>query len=535
MPEAEVTRIVTGRRIISMTDAEPEAFACRGEWIIQTGSLAELTSALPDAEVRDFSGATIVPGFNDAHQHPTICAEQLLQVDLSADRIGSTDELLAALSERAEHTPAGEWVVGCGYDPARSSAGVQVTRGELDEACPQHPVLVVHVTLHTGALNSRGLELAGYRSTADAPSGGELDEDAAGGPTGVVHDQALYDLAFPAFTRKQTIIAQPGWQELAAAFDTFASRLHAAGITSVTDAAVGPPGWQLLSGMAEKSQLSLRVNALLTYEHMSKLDSMDTTAAGNRLRVRGIKAFADGAVNGGACLLEQPAIGADGHGLQRMPTAELNDLVRDVHDAGWPACVHANGDRAIRLVLDAVEQAQQGNPRPDPRHRIEHGSVVNAELIARLRDLDVEVVPFSAYATAHGDKLRAFYEPERTERMFAHRSMLDAGVVVAGSSDYPCGPFEPLFALQSCVTRRDRNGEPFGASQRITAREALALYTTNAAYATGQEDIKGRLAPGQLADFAVLDGDPLAEDPENIAAIPVRETWVGAQRVWPRA
>src|SRR5699024_9132524 len=127
-------------------------------------------------------------------------------------------------------------------------------------------------------------------------------------------------------------------------------------------------------------------------------------------------------------------------------TAELNDLVRDVHDAGWPACVHANGDRAIRLVLDAVEQAQQGNPRPDPRHRIEHGSVVNAELIARLRDLDVEVVPFSAYATAHGDKLRAFYEPDRTERMFAHRSMLDAGVVVAGSSDYPCGPFEPLFA-----------------------------------------------------------------------------------------
>jgi len=278
----------------------------------------------------------------------------------------------------------------------------------------------------------------------------------------------------------------------------------------------------------------MRVNALGAYDHLDffrKLDATDVTPT-SRLRLGGIKAFADGAVNGGTCLVDTPLPGSSGHGLARVSPEQLSNIVREVHDLGQRACVHANGDRAIRYVLDAIARAQSLRPRFDARHRIEHTSIVTPEIVARMRELAVVAVPFAAYARAHGDKLRTYYDQERIEWMFAHRAMLDQQVAVAGSSDYPCGPFEPLFAMESCVTRRDRTGSVFGASQRITAAEALALYTTGSAFASGEETTKGRLAPGQLADFAVLLANPLSASPDELSAIEVLQTWVGAERVW---
>ncbi|HZC69525.1 MAG TPA: amidohydrolase [Jatrophihabitans sp.] len=527
-------QIVTARRIIAMTEDEPRAFACRGEWIVATGEPAELRSQFPSAEMHDFADATVVPGFNDAHQHPTISAEQSLQVDLSASVVADTAAVTAALRQRAAETPTDEWIVGFGYDPFRSNNGRELTRDDLDAACPEHAVLVVHVTLHTGVLNSRGLEIAGLHTAADAPSGGALDADHAGRLTGVLHDQALYDVAFPAFTRRETVVPPPSAAGLERAFERFVRELNAAGLTSVGDALVGPDGWALMNAVDAAGRLTIRVNALAAYDHFDHFRPLGQGVADAeaRLRLGGVKTFADGAVNGGTCLVEEPVIGGDGHGLARMSPAQLREVVREVHDAGWRACVHANGDRAIRYVLDAVADAQQHNPRPDVRHRLEHTSIVNADLVARMRELGTVAVPFAAYALAHGDKLRGYYGPERVEWMFAHRALLDAGIPVASSSDYPCGPFEPLFAMQSCVARRDRTGVPFGTSQRITPHEALGLYSTGAAYASGEEGHKGRLAAGQLADFVVLGADPLAVDPERMTEIPVLETWVGGARVW---
>ena len=149
-----------------------------------------------------------------------------------------------------------------------------------------------------------------------------------------------------------------------------------------------------------------------------------------------------------------------------------------------------------------------------------------------MRDLGVVAVPFGQYPSAHGDKLRAFYQPDRIERMFAHRDLLDAGVPVAGSSDYPCGPVEPLYALRSLVTRADRTGAPFGAAQRIDVARALSLYTTGSAYASGEEATKGRLVPGQLADFVALGADPYTVAPDELADVPVWQTWIGGRPVY---
>ncbi|GAA3567520.1 amidohydrolase [Amycolatopsis ultiminotia] len=527
-------QIVTARRIVTMDGTEPPALAIRGEWITALGDPGDLRREFPAAEVHDFGAATVVPGFNDAHQHPSICAAQSLQVELSPARIRSTADLAEALRDRAARTAPGDWIIGCGYDPFRSNGGRDLTRADLDAACAEHPVLVVHVTLHAGVVNTRGLERAGLADASTPPPGGQLGRDAAGRLDGVVHDQALYDLAFPAFTPRPTVIKEPGTTELAAAFARHVRDLHAAGLTSVGDALVGPAEWRVLRRLEQEDRLTLRVNALAAYDHFDHFRADPGAATPqSRLRLGGVKTFADGAVNGGTCLVEEPIEGTDSHGLARVTAAELTEIVRHVHHAGWRICVHANGDRAIRRVLDAVDHAQAEYPRRDPRHRIEHCSIIDDRILTRMRHHGMVAVPFANYAAAHGDKLTRYYGTRRVERMFAHRALLDAGVAVAGSSDHPCGPGEPLFALQSCVTRRAPDGALFGASQRITVQEALALYTTGSAYASGEETTKGRLAPGYLADFTVLAGDPFATDAEELARVPVRETWVGGQRVWP--
>jgi predicted amidohydrolase YtcJ len=243
-----------------------------------------------------------------------------------------------------------------------------------------------------------------------------------------------------------------------------------------------------------------------------------------------VKGFVDGACAGGNCLVDEPFEGTDDHGMQTMGDAELQDLVARVTGDGVVLAVHANGDRAIRKLLDAHERARALGA-PPRRHRIEHCSLVDAGIVDRIRALGLVVVPFGAYARFHGDKLVGYYGRDRLERMFAHRTLLDAGIPVAGSSDYPCGPYEPLAAITSCAERRALDGTPIGPSQAITVREAFDLYTRGAAYASGEEGIKGTLAPGMLADLVELGRDPFSVPPAEVVDIPVRSTWVGGRRV----
>ncbi len=251
------------------------------------------------------------------------------------------------------------------------------------------------------------------------------------------------------------------------------------------------------------------------------------------LRVGGIKAFADGAVAGRTCAVAEPFEGSDDYGILTIEEPALQALAVRAMAAGTRLAVHANGERAITMVLDALEGAAVADPGgPRVRHRIEHCSIVTPEILARMARLEVMAVPFGSYAWFHGDTLIDWYGPRRLERMFAHRSMLDAGLTVAGSSDYPCGPWEPLLGLQSCVTRRSRGGRDVGPSQRVSLREALWMYTVGSATVAGEEQVKGRLAPGFLADFTVVDGDLMTVDPDEIGQAAVLATWVGGRPRW---
>jgi hypothetical protein len=214
--------------------------------------------------------------------------------------------------------------------------------------------------------------------------------------------------------------------------------------------------------------------------------------------------------------------------------AELDEIVGRIHRAGYQACVHANGDLAIEMALKAIERAQTEAPRPDPRHRIEHCTMIDDALLAWMARLGVMALPFGSYIWQHGEKLLRFYGP-RAARMFAHRSFLKAGVRVAGSSDHPAGLYPPLLGVQSMVTRQTASGEVIGPQEKISLEEAFRMYTLYAAYAAGEERLKGQLAPGRLADLVVLERDPWETPPDQISRIGIHMTIVGGKVVYARS
>lgn len=528
-------RIVRAARVTTLAGPDVTAFATCADRVVACGGAEDLLSRFPDAEVHDLGDAVVVPGFNDAHAHPSWGAESLLHVDVSPEVVRSRAELAAALAARVSETPPGRWLRAARYDHVRTTGGEVIDRSFLDDISREHPILVTHIAGHWGVTNSAGLAAGGLREEDAAPPGGEWGRDGAGRLTGVLYEQALFDYAYPAVARRRpTVLPSPSRDDLLLGLDHFATRLLAAGTTSVCDALVAPETLRFYQEAEREGRLPLRIGVLIGHPFLDQLADLGVMSGlgGDRVRIVGVKAFADGAIAGRTCLLEEPFEGSQDHGIQVADVEWLTDLAVRAQRAGVRIGVHANGDRAIRLLLDAVEAAVQAAPTTSLRHRIEHCSVVTPEIVARMKNLDMVAVPFGSYVDYHGAKLLDWYGADRLERMFPHRSFLDAGVAVAGSSDYPCAPFEPLLGIQSCVTRASSDGQLLGPSQRLSVREALALYTTGSAFASGEERTKGRIAPGYLADFVALAGHPDSCPKEEISQIPVLGTWVGGELVY---
>jgi len=528
--------IYSGRRVISMTAEEPQAFAVIGGRIVASGSLDQLRGRFPEAEGVDFGDGVIVPGFNDAHCHLGMTCTDLLHLDFSIDAVHSLAEILGQLRAEVAGAPAGTWVRGSRYDDAKMAEGRVLTRADLDAVSREHPIMVLQVAGHWGVLNSKALELGGITETSEPPEGGAFGRDGANRLNGILYEQAIFNYAYAAAAKGGKTVAPAGsFEELLLGLARGVKMFHSAGITSITDALAGPADIALFEEGERRGSMTLRVNLLLGYEHYDAAHRlrMRSGFGSERIRIDGVKSFVDGAIGGRTCLMEEPFEGTtDDYGIQSVSTSDLRDLVRMVHGDGNRLGIHANGDRAIKLLLGLLEDAQRERPQPDLQHRIEHCTIVDESILERMKRLGAMAFPFGSYVHYHGGKLADWYGSKRLERMFAHRWFLDAGILVAGSSDFPCGPFQPLLAMQSCVTRRGFDGTLLGPNQRITPREALALYTVNAARASGEERVKGRLAPGFVADFVVLGNDPLSADPSTLGSIQVQATYAGGERVW---
>jgi predicted amidohydrolase YtcJ len=245
-----------------------------------------------------------------------------------------------------------------------------------------------------------------------------------------------------------------------------------------------------------------------------------------------MKTFCDGSLSERTAAISRPYVGRpDDFGILVITEEELYAQARKAHENDWQVAVHTNGDVAIDMVVRVYERLQKEMPRKDPRYRLEHCTVVNPDLIRRIKALGALPNPFSTYVYYHGDKMHE-YGAERLEYMFAVKSFLDAGVMVTQTSDYPPGPFEPMMAFQSQVTRTDFRGTLWGPSQRITVEEAIRVATLHGAYASYEENLKGSIEPGKLADLVVLGQDPTQIDPFQLINVPIERTMVGGRWVY---
>jgi predicted amidohydrolase YtcJ len=310
--------------------------------------------------------------------------------------------------------------------------------------------------------------------------------------------------------------------------------LNRVGLTSVHDARVIKEEFSTYQEGKDAGDLTLRVYALMYYPHFPALRDagLKTGFGDDMLRLGGIKMVADGAIAARTAYLSEPYCGShDDHGILAMSVEEIEENVMAMHRAGFQVCIHANGDLAIDMVLTAYQKAQAAYPRNDPRHRIEHCTLVNPDILQRMKSLGCVATPFCTYVYHHGEKM-PFYGEESLKWMFAQRSFLDYDVVATGATDYPPGPFEPLLGIESCVTRTDSRGNVWGPNQKVSVEEALKIYTINGAYASFEENIKGSIEVGKLADLVVLGADPTQVDPMTIKDIPVERTIVGGKTVY---
>jgi predicted amidohydrolase YtcJ len=527
---AEPDLVVVNARVYTSDPALPraEAFAVKNGRFVAVGSASDVRNlASPRTAVIDAQRMTVTPGFIDAHCHPS-GVQELYGVNTN---LRTVREIQSAIKKKADATPAGFWVTGFMFDDTKLDR--PLTRKDLDEATTEHPVSVAHRGGHTNFYNSRAFELAGItKDTPDPPDGrffrdnGDLNGRVAENARDVLYRVGRRETFTPEQRRER---ARNGMRHMSQLF-------NATGLTSVHNAGTTPDAIRAYEDCRHNGELTHRAYMMIrSNEAFSGLKAANIyTGFGDEwIRVGGIKFVADGSASERTMRMSTPYVGTSDYGILTMTQEQLYEAVDDAHSHNFQVGVHANGDVTIDMVLKAYERALQKWPDPNRRHRIEHCTLVNPDLVRRIKASGVIPTPFWTYVYYHGEKWKE-YGDEKVGRMFAHRSFLDAGIRVPGASDYTPGPFEPLMAIQSMVTRTDYKGRLWGANQKVTVDEALTIATINGAYASSEEQLKGSITAGKLADFVVLEQDPHEVAPDQIMNIKVNRTVVGGKTVFPK-
>jgi predicted amidohydrolase YtcJ len=502
-----------------------QAIAISNGTIVAIGSDNDILN-LSGSKTRniDIGGKTITPGFIDAHSHPA--SSGLRHLRMADCDLRSIEAIKALIHEETKKKAPGEWVRGFKYDDTKTAEGRYINRYDLDEVSPDHPVIITHRGGHTAYVNSKALELAGINRDTPNPEGGHIIRE-DGEATGLLQENAT-DLVGNLITDKFTDADRQEGVKL------ITQMMAKTGVTSVTDAYGSIADLKAYRSAYAAGESSARIYCMMGYYDIDEMIAQGAkTGDGNDwVRIGGMKLTCDGSISERTARLSQPYSDKPGYyGIIVMDEDELYSYASKAHAADWQIGIHANGDVGIDKALNVYERLQKENPRTDPRFRLEHCTVVNEDLVRRIKAINAIPNPFSTYVYFHGEKMSA-YGKERLENMFAVRSFLDAGINVTQTSDYPPGPFDPMMALQSSVTRTDMNGNIWGASQKITVAEALKVGTINGAYASYEEDIKGSLEVGKLADLVVLDKDPMVVDPSTIIDIKIQRTMVDGKWVY---
>ncbi len=525
--------IWTNGSIVTMAGREPsvEAVLTIDDRIVHTGDLAAVREYAPQpVRTVDLAGATMTPGFIEAHNHMLMYGLSLTGIDARPSRISSIAGLIDAIRARAASSEPGSWIVARGYDDNQLEERRHPDRHDLDRGAADRPVLLVNGSGHVAVANTDALRRANITPSTGNPQGGELVRDEHGEATGLLLETAQRLVT--------TTMPSPTADDYVAALGACHDRYVAAGITSSHTAGVNSQDELRAHQLwRERAPDPLRTTMMIGKEMFPcfRDTGLRTGFGDDRLRIGPLKLFSDGSLIGRTAAVSQPFLedpDPNNLGMEMMPPDELNQIVLDGHRHGYQVAIHAIGDRAIEMCLDAYRNAQQTVPREDTRHRIEHCGILRPDLIQRLVDQRVIPVSQPVFIREYGDGFIRHLGRERVALTYPFRSLLDAGLPLVFSSDCPVSAYPPLASIQASVEEKTNRGTPYAPQEAISARDAMRCYLRNGAHAAFAEDRLGAIAPGFLADFTILAADPADVPSAEIDQIQVMGTVIGGKMVY---
>ena len=512
-----------------------EAIAVRGDRIMAVGSREEIAKMKgPQTKVIDLGGHFVMPGFNDAHMHMASAGLEKLNVNLVGAK--TLDEFRDRLRARVDATPAGDWIVGEGWDETLWPVKTLPTRWDLDEVSGNHPVFLVRVDGHIAVANTRALQLASVTVATRDPDGGKIDRDEGGTPTGILRETAQGAV--------HAVIPQPTHEKRRQAIDLALADLASHGVTSAQDYSSWED-FQIYEEIEKEGKLTARISEWLPFndsieELNRKRDSHP--ASDNMLHTGMLKGFMDGSLGSKTAALLEPYSDDPGNsGIPQYEADKLNAMTRERLLAGYQIGFHAIGDKGVQMALDAFAEAEKAakdakvkavDGGSDYRLRVEHAQVTTPQQIVRFKELKVIASMQPSHLLTDMNWAESRLGPKRAETSYAWAEFLRHGVVLAFGTDYPVEPVSPFRGIYSAVTRMSEDGKKTYVGQKLTSEQAIAAYTTGSAFAEFAEKQKGKLAPGMLADFVVLDRDITAAAPPKILETKVLRTVVGGKTVY---
>jgi predicted amidohydrolase YtcJ len=513
-----------------------EAIAIVGDHILAVGTRVDIMKLKgPDTKIIDLDGHFVMPGFNDAHLHLASAGLEKMNVNLVG--VKTLDEFRDRVHAKCETAEAGDWVLGEGWDETMWPVQVPPTRWDVDEACEKHPVYLARVDGHIGVANTRALQLASVTVASRNPDGGKIDRDEAGTPNGILREKAQ-ELV-------QSVIPKPTHEKRRQAIELALADLASHGVTSAQDYSDWE-NFQIYEEIEHDGKLTARISEWLTFD--DPIDLLNNKrnshpASDNMLHTGMLKGFMDGSLGSKtAALLEPYSDDPKNSGIPQYDAAKLNAMTKERVLAGYQIGFHAIGDKGIQMALDAYAEAEKAAKEAkvkavdggaDYRLRIEHAQVTTPQQILRFKELKVIASMQPSHVLTDMNWAESRLGPKRAAHSYAWAEFLRRGVTVAFGTDYPVEPVSPFRGIYAALTRTSEDGKKtYYFEQKLNIEQTIAAYTTGSAFAEFAEKQKGKLEPGMLADFIVLDQDITAALPPKMQDTKVLRTVVGGKTVY---
>jgi predicted amidohydrolase YtcJ len=532
VPGEVADKVILNGNIITMdaVRSQASALAIKDGLISQVGTDEDIRLLSGEStRVIDLGGRTVTPGMIDGHCHLSACGSYgTVFIDINPPAVSTIAEMQAIVGDEVAKTPSGEWVIAAGWT---NYNGRYPNKHDIDPVAPNHPVMLINQGGHLAAVNSYALEIAGVNASTPDPPHGVFIRGADGAPDGTLVNHPAID-----FFRRLWPGELFGVEAMEATILSPQAKFASLGVTSFQDVyARGMTRMEAYFNVARRGEMTIRGQVMNTLEYIQELDGrIDAIQAmlyeDDFMRFGGAKFQVDGAAL--ASLTHEPHDGVAWN-LSIWEPNDLNEAVAAFHDAGYQVALHTVGDAAVDLALDAIEGAMNANPRPDPRHRLEHALLNTDAALQRTKDLGVVVSTQPQFIRLLADQLEEIWGEERVQRLIPTRTWLEMGVPLSLSSDAPSTPWwDPPSTLFGTVARYSATKKPISPEQSLTIEEAMYAHTMGGAYIDFAENEKGSLEPGKFADLAVWKDNPYSVATRDIVNLTVDLTMVGGEIVY---